>query len=91
MVDGGDAAYLCHWIKQSGLASMLRMPSETVWVCNAGSMVVTPCIGPEPISWPTLEDDCALGIADLLIFLPLVIRPCRKAPGKRHGRCVSLG
>jgi dipeptidase E len=32
LVAGGDALYLCHWIRQSGLADMLPSLSETVWV-----------------------------------------------------------
>src|SRR5215831_13155599 len=32
LVDGGDAAYLCHWMRQSGLADLLPSLPETVWV-----------------------------------------------------------
>ncbi|MDQ1442906.1 MAG: dipeptidase, partial [Acidimicrobiaceae bacterium] len=31
LVDGGDATYLCHWMHQSGLASLLPSLPETVW------------------------------------------------------------
>jgi len=52
LVDGGDATYLCHWMRQSGLADLLPSLPETVWVgVSAGSMVMTPRIGeyfPEP-------------------------------------------
>jgi len=45
LVNGGDSLYLCHWMRESGLADLL--PSlETVWVgLSAGSMVMTPRIG----------------------------------------------
>ena len=32
LVDGGDATYLCHWMRESGLADLLPSLSETVWV-----------------------------------------------------------
>ena len=46
LVEGGDAAYLCHWMRASGLADLLPSLDETVWVgVSAGSMVLTPRIG----------------------------------------------
>ena len=46
LVEGGDAAYLCHWLRSSGLADLLPSLDETVWVgVSAGSMVMTPRIG----------------------------------------------
>ena len=46
LVKGGDALYLCHWMRQSGLADLLPSLSETVWVgLSAGSMVMTPPSG----------------------------------------------
>ncbi|MFE7382038.1 Type 1 glutamine amidotransferase-like domain-containing protein [Streptomyces zhihengii] len=46
LVDGGDAGYLCHWMRESGLADLLPALEDTVWVgVSAGSMVVTPRIG----------------------------------------------
>src|SRR6478736_10011958 len=45
LVSGGDALYLCHWMRQSGLADLLPSLDETVWVgLSAGSMVMTPRI-----------------------------------------------
>ena len=32
LVDGGDALYLCHWMRQSGLAALLPSLEKTVWV-----------------------------------------------------------
>lgn len=45
LVGGGDALYLCHWMRQSGLADLL--PSlRAVWVgVSGGSMVMTPTSG----------------------------------------------
>lgn len=43
LVNGGDALYLCHWMRQSGLADLLPSLRDTVWVgLSAGSMVMTP-------------------------------------------------
>jgi dipeptidase E len=69
LVGGGDALYLCHWMRQSGLADLLPSLPETVWVgLSAGSMVVTPRIGEDFVGWksPT-GDDGTLGIVDFSI------------------------
>jgi dipeptidase E len=43
LVSGGDAVYLCHWMRQSGLADLLPSLPETVYVgFSAGSMVMDP-------------------------------------------------
>jgi dipeptidase E len=70
LVAGGDAVYLCHWIRQSGLADLLPSLHETVWVgLSAGSMVMTPRIGADFVGWksPT-GGDGTLGIVDFSIF-----------------------
>ena len=69
LVAGGDALYLCHWMRQSGLADLLRSLIDTVWVgLSAGSMVMTPRIGDEFVQWrlPT-GGDRTLGIVDFSI------------------------
>ena len=69
LVDGGDATYLCHWMRQSGLADLLPSLLETVWVgVSAGSMVMTPRIGDDFVTWPSATDDRTLGIVDFSIF-----------------------
>jgi dipeptidase E len=70
LVDGGDAAYLCHWMRQSGLAGVLPSLPDTVWVgVSAGSMVMTPRIGDEFVSWtPPGGGDRTLGVVDFCIF-----------------------
>jgi dipeptidase E len=68
LVAGGDALYLCHWMRQSGLADLL--PSlEAVWVgLSAGSMVMTPRIGEDFVQWrPPTGDDSTLGFVDFSI------------------------
>src|SRR5689334_24477605 len=41
LVNGGDAVYLCHWMRESGLADLLPSLPETVWLgFSAGSMVL---------------------------------------------------
>jgi dipeptidase E len=70
LVDGGDATYLCHWMRQSGLADLIPSLAETVWVgVSAGSMVMTPRIGEDFISWSgSRGDDRTLGVVDFSIF-----------------------
>jgi dipeptidase E len=69
LVDGGDATYLGHWMQESGLADLLPSLSDTVWVgVSAGSMVMTPRIGPHFVEWPSAPDDRTLGVVDFSIF-----------------------
>ena len=70
LVNGGDALYLCHWMRQSGLADLLPSLRETVWVgLSAGSMVMAPNIGEEFVGWkPPTGGDEALGMVDFAIF-----------------------
>ncbi len=69
LVDGGDATYLCHWIRQSGLADLLATLPETVWVgVSAGSMAMTPRIGDDFVAWPSATDDRTLGVVGFSIF-----------------------
>jgi len=69
LVDGGDATYLCHWMRQSGLADLLPSLPDTVWVgLSAGSMVMTPRIGADFVSWASAADDRTLGVVDFSIF-----------------------
>jgi dipeptidase E len=69
LVAGGDVLYLCHWMRQSGLADLLPTLSETVWVgLSAGSMVMTPEVGEDFIQWRSPNgDDSTLGIVDFSI------------------------
>ncbi|MDH6455407.1 MULTISPECIES: Type 1 glutamine amidotransferase-like domain-containing protein [unclassified Streptomyces] len=70
LVNGGDALYLCHWMRESGLADLLPSLSDTVYVgLSAGSMVVTPRIGDDFVGWkPPAGGDSALGLVDFSIF-----------------------
>jgi dipeptidase E len=69
LADGGDALYLCYWMRQSGLADLL--PSlHAVWVgLSGGSMVMTPSIGEDFVRWqPPAGSDRTLGLVDFSIF-----------------------
>ena len=69
LVDGGEATYLAHWTRESGLADLLPSLTDTVWVgISAGSMVLTPRIGEEFVEWSGAPDDRALGLVDFSIF-----------------------
>ena len=76
LVDGGDAAYLCHWLQASGLADLLPSLADTVWVgVSAGSMVMTPRIGERFVEWPDAPSDRTLGVVDFSIFPHLDVFP----------------
>jgi dipeptidase E len=69
LVSGGDATYLAHWMRQSGLAELLPSLRDTVWVgLSAGSMVLTPRIGQDFVEWTRATDDRTLGVVDFSIF-----------------------
>ena len=69
LVAGGDALYLHHWMRESGLADLLPSLRDTVWVgLSAGSMVMTPRIGEDFVGWrPPTGDDSTLGVVDFSI------------------------
>jgi dipeptidase E len=70
LVNGGDALYLCYWMRESGLADLLPSLHQTVWVgLSAGSMVMTPRIGQDFVGWkPPTGGDETLGMVDFSIF-----------------------
>jgi len=71
LVNGGDAVYLSHWMRESGLLDLLPSLKETVWVgLSAGSMVMTPRVGKAFLeSKPSITgDDITLGLVDFSIF-----------------------
>ncbi|HTU68080.1 MAG TPA: Type 1 glutamine amidotransferase-like domain-containing protein, partial [Steroidobacteraceae bacterium] len=71
LVNGGDAVYLCYWMRQSGLADLLPSLTNIVWVgLSAGSMVMAPRVGEAFVeSKPSITgDDKALGVVDFSIF-----------------------
>lgn len=71
LVSGGDALYLYHWMRQTGFDDLMASLSDTVYFgMSAGSMVMTPRIGPEFVEWkpPAGGDDSTLGVVDFSIF-----------------------
>lgn len=70
LVNGGDAMYLYHWMRESGLVDLLPSLNDTVWVgLSGGSMVMTPRIGPAFVQWPSPGgEDQTLGLVDFSIF-----------------------
>ena len=70
LVNGGDALYLGHWMRESGLADLLPSLPDTVYVgLSAGSMVLTPRIGEDFVGWkPPTGGDSTLGVVDFSIF-----------------------
>lgn len=70
LVNGGDALYLAHWMRESGLVDLLPSLPDTVWMgFSAGSMVMSPRIGQDFVGWQAPGgDDSALGLVDFSIF-----------------------
>ena len=76
LVDGGDATYLAHWMRESGLADLLPALPDLVWVgVSAGSMVMTPRIGDDFVQWAGAPDDRTLGVVDFSVFPHLDLFP----------------
>ncbi|MFS0893854.1 Type 1 glutamine amidotransferase-like domain-containing protein [Microbacterium sp. 179-I 3D3 NHS] len=69
LVDGGEAVYLAHWMRESGFVDLIPELSRTVWVgVSAGSMVLTPRVGREFLEWRPDGDDGTLGLVDFSVF-----------------------
>lgn len=77
LVWGGDVLYLCHWMRQSGLADLFESLTDTVYVgVSAGSIAVTP-FNPDAAfdlefvpegSDMALEADRTLGLVDFALY-----------------------
>lgn len=69
LVSGGDALYLCHWMRQSGLADLIPSLNSVYVGMSAGSMVMTPKIGEYFVGWtPPSGGDETLNLVDFSIF-----------------------
>jgi dipeptidase E len=71
LADGGDAVFLAHWMRQSGLASLLPSLADKTWMgLSAGSMAMTPRVGEAFVEMkPSITgDDKGLGLVDFSIF-----------------------
>jgi dipeptidase E len=92
LADGGDATYLCHWMRESGLAGLLPSLRDVVWVgVSAGSMVMTPRIGEYFAQWPPAADDRTLGVVGFSIFPHLGAFPGNSlADAKRWAAAIGI-
>jgi dipeptidase E len=70
LVNGGDALYLAHWMRESGLIELLPSLPNLVWAgLSGGSMAMTPRVGKDFVGWmPPTGTDVALGVVDFSIF-----------------------
>jgi dipeptidase E len=76
LVDGGDATYLAHWLRLSGLLDQLPLLPDLVWVgVSAGSMVLAPRVGEYFVEWPGASDDRTVGLVDFALFPHLDLFP----------------
>ena len=71
LVEGGDALFLAHWMRESGVADLIQELPDLVYVgLSAGSMVMTPSIGKAFESWESPD-----GSHDTLGVVPFSICP----------------
>ena len=90
LVNGGDALYLCHWMRESGLADLLPSLRDSVWVgFSAGSMVLTPRIGEDFVGWKSPERQRRNAGRRRLLDLPA--RGSPGSAGEHHGRGRTMG
>jgi dipeptidase E len=69
LVSGGDALFLCHWMRKSGLADLLPSLNAVYVGMSAGSMVMAPNIGEFFVGWtPPNGSDETLGLVDFAMF-----------------------
>ena len=69
LVGGGDALYLCHWMRQSGLADLLPSLHAVYVGLSAGSMAMAPRIGEDFVGWkPPTGGDGTLGVVGFSVF-----------------------
>ncbi|MDX8290574.1 Type 1 glutamine amidotransferase-like domain-containing protein [Metabacillus indicus] len=69
LVSGGDALYLCHWMRQSGFADLLPSLNAVYVGMSAGSMVMAPEIGEYFVGWtPPSGSDETLSLVDFALF-----------------------
>lgn len=93
LVFGGDVLYLCHWMRESGLADLLPSPGlrEKVYVgVSAGSMVTAPIYG------ETYDDpdkpyviDTGLGLVDFALLPHLDHEDHPESSTARVGRMAA--
>ncbi|MFJ5718264.1 Type 1 glutamine amidotransferase-like domain-containing protein [Neobacillus sp. NPDC093127] len=76
LVSGGDALYLCHWMRQSGMVDLLPSLHAVYVGMSAGSMVMAPNIGEFFVGWtPSNGGDETLGLVDFAMFPHLGMLP----------------
>ncbi len=70
LVNGGDALYLAHWMRESGMADLLPTLGDKVWVgLSGGSMAMTPRVGSDFVQWKSPAGaDAALNFVNFSIF-----------------------
>jgi dipeptidase E len=71
LVGGGDPLYLCHWMRQSGLADLFpSLQTDAVYLgVSGGSLVMAPSVGEDFVHWkPPTGGDRTLGMVDFALY-----------------------
>jgi hypothetical protein len=85
--------YLCHWMRESGLAELLPSLGDTVYVgLSAGSLVLAPRIGEDFVAFRTpTGDDTTLGVVEFAIFPHVGSPDCPERAKARGDSSVGAG
>jgi len=78
LVWGGDVLYLCHWMRQSGLADLLPSLADAVYVgVSAGSIAMTPynCDAEFDLEFVPSGSDMAVGAERALGLVDFTLYP----------------
>ncbi|GAA3734937.1 peptidase E [Leifsonia bigeumensis] len=78
LVWGGDVLYLCHWMRESGLADLLPSLTELVYVgVSAGSIAMTPynCDAEFDLEFVPDGSDMGVGAERALGFVDFTLYP----------------
>lgn len=78
LVWGGDVLYLCHWMRESGLADLLPSLTELVYVgVSAGSIAMTPynCDAEFDLEFVPDGSDMGVGAEKALGFVDFTLYP----------------
>ena len=94
LVWGGDVLYLCHWLRQSGLADLLPSLSELVYVgVSAGSIAVTPynCDAEFDLEFVPAGSDMAFAADRALGLVDFTLYPHLDREGMPDASLVNIG
>ncbi len=94
LVWGGDVLYLCHWMRESGLADLLPALTDLVYVgVSAGSITMTPynCDAEFDLQFVPDGSDMGVGAEKSLGFVDFTLIPHYAHPDRPEMTDATLG